>query len=392
VVYEAEEKAGGLAVGFKDKDWSWSLEKFYHHIFANDKDIIRLANKVGARLIFEKPVTVMLRNDRVSQLDTPMSLLLNPELSLWGRLRMAKGLSYLKLLNKRLGMGLEHRKAIEMLPKLVGQEGYDKVWEPLLVAKFGKFVGEVNMAWFWARISKRTKALGYFEKGFEELANKCVIYIQKKGGEVRLGTKVEGVKENGDGVMVGEEKFDKAILTLPAPLVDRLIGAGKVKWPEINYLWGQTLVLELEKSLMDWYWLNVLNKEFPFLVVVEHTNFMGKKFYGNRRLVYVGNYLEEGDSRLGLNEKELLELFAPYLKKVNRGFKKAWVKKLWKWQAPFAQPVFPVNYSIKVPGFETGMKSVYIANMSMVYPWDRGTNYAVELGEKVAKKMEKANI
>ncbi len=26
----------------------------------------------------------------------------------------------------------------------------------------------------------------------------------------------------------------------------------------------------------------------------------------------------------------------------------------------------------------------YLANMDMVYPWDRGTNYAIEMGEEVA--------
>jgi hypothetical protein len=35
----------------------------------------------------------------------------------------------------------------------------------------------------------------------------------------------------------------------------------------------------------------------------------------------------------------------------------------------------------------TKIKGVYLANMSMVYPFDRGTNYAVKMGEDVAKKV-----
>ena len=34
-----------------------------------------------------------------------------------------------------------------------------------------------------------------------------------------------------------------------------------------------------------------------------------------------------------------------------------------------------------------GKKGLWLANMSMVYPWDRGTNYAVDLGTRVAQLM-----
>ena len=33
----------------------------------------------------------------------------------------------------------------------------------------------------------------------------------------------------------------------------------------------------------------------------------------------------------------------------------------------------------------TPVKGVFLANIQQVYPHDRGTNYAVELGEKVAE-------
>ena len=35
----------------------------------------------------------------------------------------------------------------------------------------------------------------------------------------------------------------------------------------------------------------------------------------------------------------------------------------------------------------TPLPHVYLANIEQVYPWDRGTNYAVELGEKVAHQI-----
>jgi phytoene dehydrogenase-like protein len=36
IIFEKEDQVGGLAVGFSKKGWGWSLEKHYHHWFAND--------------------------------------------------------------------------------------------------------------------------------------------------------------------------------------------------------------------------------------------------------------------------------------------------------------------------------------------------------------------
>ena len=112
-----------------------------------------------------------------------------------------------------------------------------------------------------------------------------------------------------------------------------------------------------------------------------------KKYYGNKHVVYLGNYLEDRDNRLKMSDEELLEIFLPYLKKINSNFRKSWITRKWKFQSPFAQPVFPVGYSKMVDGIKTDDPDYYVANMSMVYPWDRGVNFAVELGQKAAKMI-----
>lgn len=80
----------------------------------------------------------------------------------------------------------------------------------------------------------------------------------------------------------------------------------------------------------------------------------------------------------------MLNHFDKFLKKINPNYRKNIIgKKLFK--APFAQPIIPINYSKILPKFITPIKNVYLANIEQVYPWDRGTNYAVELGQKVSK-------
>lgn len=384
VIFEYEKKLGGLAVGFKDPDWDWSLEKFYHHIFANDASIIDLAKKVGLPALFSIPKTNSFVDGDQLQLDSPLSLMKFSKISITSRIHMGIGLLILKLIPN--GVFLEKWKAVEMLPWLLGREGYEKIWKPLLSAKFGPYIDQVNLAWFWARVYKRTQSLGYFPGGFSALADKIGEYITKKEGKIKLGVEVKKITEDKDGMWrVNDEKFDAVLITSPAPLVDKLIGSGLIDWPKINYLFAQTLILELDRSFMKGYWLNILEKDFPFLVVVEHTNFADRSHYGNKTILYLGNYLSQNDKRLGLKEEKMLDLYEPYLKKINPKFERAWIKKNWFFESPFAQPVFPTNYSKQIPSSRTGISGLVIANMSMVYPWDRGTNYAVELGQKVAK-------
>ncbi|MFX5752083.1 hypothetical protein ABTE32_21930, partial [Acinetobacter baumannii] len=59
----------------------------------------------------------------------------------------------------------------------------------------------------------------------------------------------------------------------------------------IEYLGNVCLVLELNNSLSSTYWLNVNDPTFPFVGVIEHTNFESTDTYGGRHIVYLSKYL-----------------------------------------------------------------------------------------------------
>jgi hypothetical protein len=53
----------------------------------------------------------------------------------------------------------------------------------------------------------------------------------------------------------------------------------------------------------------------------------------------------------------------------------------------YAQPVPLVGHSRNIPGIRTPIPGLYFASMSQVYPWDRGTNFAVQIGRQAASIM-----
>ena len=71
--------------------------------------------------------------------------------------------------------------------------------------------------------------------------------------------------------------------------------------------------------------------------------------------------------------------------KINPNFEPDWIRKRWVWRAAYAQPVPTLRHSQKLPPLKTPLPGLYWASMSQVYPWDRGTNYAVEIGRRAAR-------
>jgi protoporphyrinogen oxidase len=295
---------------------------------------------------------------------------------------------------------LEKYQASEILSKFMGRKTYQLIWEPLFINKFGNSANNISLAWFWARIKKRTPSLAYPKGGFLQFAEALTKVIEEKGGKVLFETKVIKLEENRQLSVTlqsksGEEKnelFDKVIVTLPSflfvKITPQLPKSYQEKLLQLKSLGATNLVLRLNKPFFkdSTYWLNVCDKKAPVMAIVEHTNYMDRKYYNQETLVYLGNYKSTDDKNYLMAKEEMLKMFDPYLKKINPSYAKTIIDyKLFK--NPFAQPIVTVNYSKVIPAFKTPLKNVFMANMEQVYPWDRGTNYAVELGQKVVNRI-----
>lgn len=401
-VFEKDAFPGGLAIGYKEKGWDWSLEKHYHHWFTNDDSVLGLAKEINYDVIIKRPKTSIFIKNKIYQLDSPLTVLKFPLLSFFERLKMSTVIGFLKYYP--FWKSLEKYKASEILPKFMGEKAYKMIWEPLFVNKFGEFANNISLAWFWARITKRTPSLAYPRGGFLNFANELVKQVEKQGGEFYFNTEIKSLNENGKKVKITcsndsnhdskEEVFDKVIVTLPSflflKITPQLPKSYKNTLGKLKGLGATNLILRLKKPFFNnnTYWLSICDKKAPVMAIVEHTNFMNKNNYNNEHLVYLGNYKSNDDPYFSMTKEEMLKKFDPYLKKINPGYAKTIIGyELFK--APFAQPIIPINYSKILPPFETPLKNVFLANIEQVYPWDRGTNYAVELGQKVAKLIIK---
>ena len=182
---------------------------------------------------------------------------------------------------------------------------------------------------------------------------------------------------------------DAVILTTPLPIAAKLL-SGHVpqqygeKLSRIRFLANRCLVLELDRALSDLYWVNVNDASFPFVGVIEHTNFAGDAAYGRRHIVYLSRYCADGDPFLSLTDEDALAFAFPYLQRMFPTLERHMILKAHSWRADYAQPLVEIGYRKLIPPHDTPLQGVYLATMAQVYPEDRGTNYAIRDGRKVA--------
>lgn len=397
-VFERDSDVGGLAGSFKVE--GENLEKFYHHWFTNDLHIMDLIKELNGEgnIIIRPTRTGMYYSSHFFKLSSPLDLLKFTPLNIVNRIRL--GFVVLAVRVIKDWKKLESITAKDWLTRICGKQGYKVVWEPLLKGKFGRYAEDVSAVWFWNKLKLRggsrgekgNENLAYYRGGFAALAEEMTKGIRNMGGKVYLNKTVVAVGNDELKTEDGEIfRADKTVLTTPLPVTTQLLKDTVDKTylkqlERIQYLGNVCLTLELKQSLSEIYWLNVNDPGFPFVGVIEHTNFEAKETYHGRHIVYLSKYLPTDEPMYNMSEKEFFEFALPYIKKMFPAFDESWVLDYHVWKEAYSQPLVTLHYSNFIPGFNTPLPKVFLNTMAQIYPEDRGTNYAVREGKKMAEE------
>jgi protoporphyrinogen oxidase len=417
-VYERWPGLGGQAATL-DVGGGHLLERYYHHLFTSDVHITRLYEELGMpdELEWRESSVAFFLDGRSWPFVSPLDLLRFRPLPVASRLRM--GLSVLALQRGRQDVTpFEQLTAHDWIRRRMGQAAWDKVWGPLLRGKFGSRAEDISMAWLWKKLVLRRQVkgqdiggerLGYPQHSWELLFTRLAASIEGGGGRVlmdrpaaRVSRELEvtyaapgSFRRGHDPAafeVAGSERYDRVLSTLPN---DVMLGvAGHLlsddyrrRLETIEYHTAVCLLLELDRQFSPYYWTNIADPQVEFVGLVEHTNFVEPERYGGRRFLYLANYVEPGHELLALDADELLARYEPSLRRVNPAFDRSWVRERWLFREPAAQPIVTVGYPDLIPPLQTGLPGLVLANTTQIYPEDRGTNYAVRLGDQAAAEL-----
>ncbi len=425
-VFEKEAELGGQASTFPIE--GTRLERFYHHLFTSDRHIIQLINELGlsSRMRWIDSQVGLFHGGKVYDFVTPLDLLRFTPLSLPNRLWA--GLVSVYLQRQTDWQKYEGITAKEWLGKYAGESVYNAIWEPLLRSKFGDSYDEVSMTWFWGKMRLRfgsrpkgmqKEQLGYMEGSFQLLIVELEKRIKELGGEVYTNTPVERVavetgKASGLTFHVSRaalslpkgfttrnpklepRNFDLIIATVPSfaftEMVPELPSDYVGKLRHAKYQSALCLVLKMKRPLSYIYWMNISDPSIPFVAAIEHTNYMPPEVYGGKHVLYLSNYLPLDSPLFSLSKGELLQKYLPHVQRINPEFDLDWVEESWLFRDDAGQPIITCHYSQQVPDHQTPIQGLYLANTSQIYPEDRGMNYSVHLGQKIAGIVQRFEV
>jgi protoporphyrinogen oxidase len=401
-VFEAAGHVGGLAAGFKEPHWDWSVEKFYHHWFQSDAHMLGLIEELGLsdRVLFPRPYTVLYHEGKWYPFDSILNALRYPGLGFgWNKIRFGLVGLFLRMTNN--WQALEQHTVEDWMRKWAGDRVYETMWQPLVIGKFGPYYQDINMAWLWARLKARSTRLGTYQGGFQKFGDEFAEILRRRGVALRLETPVENIQAADGGLEIHikgaevAERFDQCLVTTSPGLLSKIAPGLPADYlaglQSLKSMGAVVMVLSLKHQLSrkGYYWFNIpKNAGFPFLALVEHTNFVSKEHFAGEHILYCGDYLPIDHEYFSLSDEELLERFIPAIARINPDFNREWINQFWVFSTPYAQPVPLVNHSKNIPPLQTPLPGLYFASMSQVYPWDRGTNFAVEIGRRAAALMQ----
>jgi len=402
-LFEKEAYLGGQAATFEVA--GERLERFYHHIFAGDVDIVNLMAELGLadRLIWLESKVGFWYQGRIYDFVTPLDLLRFSPIGVLDRLRLGVVGLYLRWFKD--WHRFEEITAKEWITRYAGRRNYEVVWGPLLRSKFGQSSDEVGMVWFWGKIhlrfASRSKVvgrerLGYLNGSFGHLIDALTQRILTSGGKIHPNSPASRVVvEQGKavGVEVGQgfHPFEAIIATVPSPtflnLVPQLADDYAAKLKKTRYQAAVCLVLILKQSLSHIYWLNVSDPSVPFVAAIEHTNFIDGSAYDGKHILYLSNYLAKDSPLYQADVDELLAAYLPHLKRINPEFEPGWIEDCHLFSDDAGQPIVSTNYARQIPEHRTPIAGLYLANTTQIYPEDRGMNYSVRLGMNISKMV-----
>lgn len=402
-VLEAEPSVGGLAGAFETE--GERLDRFYHHWFTNDLEVMDLIEDIGLsdHVVTNPTNTGVFYANKIFKLSTPRDLLQFTALPILDRIRL--GILTLRARRVDDWMALENETAADWLRRLGGENVYKVVWEPLLTGKFGPYAEDVSAVWFWNKLKLRggsrgkggEERLAYLKGSFSRLAEATAARIEELGGTIRTNAPIARIIPGEDGTWTcsgpwGEITGDRVVATTALPLIADMVESWATpayleSLREIDYLANICLVLRLDRSLSSTYWLNVNDPSFPYVGVIEHTNFESTESYGGDHVVYLSKYLPHTDALYQMTDDEVFNFSIPHLQRMFPDFQRDWVRAHHVWRARWAQPVVSKHYSSLIPSAHGPRPGLYICSMAQIYPEDRGTNYAVREGRRMAQSI-----
>ncbi len=238
--------------------------------------------------------------------------------------------------------------------------------------------------------------LGYLRGSLGRLIAAYVNDVTSRGVRILTSARVTSVARSGHLWVVtaehdGLQRLVRArvvVAAMAAPVLLRLVDVPDPyrSWvSSIEYRGVVCVLVELDRSLSDYYWVNVIDGTgMGYVGTIEHTNLIPRERYGGRVVLYLAYYVDHADEAWTAPAEALLAAVEPCLRRPNPAFDPSWITGVHVSRDPYAQPIPIVGGPMPGLPVETGLPGLFHASLAHVYPDDRGVSQALRLGGRAA--------
>jgi protoporphyrinogen oxidase len=399
VVLESSGQLGGLGTHFEHH--GVTIDCYHNVILDSDTELIGLIGELGLadQLHWSETGMGFLVDGRLYGFNTPIDLLRFRALGLSDRLRTGLGALYITKL-KRDGVDLDAVRAVDWLRHLFGQRVFERIWDPLLRAKFGNRRDQVPAYWVWNTLNCEKggghEVKGYLRCGYEGLTAAIVDALVARGAEVWLESPVRAIEDTAGGVRLttarGAERFDAVVSTLPLPVLSRIAQgplADAMPLPDLAYQ-GVVNALVVSRSRLErFYWTAVVDSRFQFQGVVETTHVIPPAWVGGRHLTYLMNYCDAASELYRRSDDVVAGQAMDGLATLYPRFRRRDVEAVYVFRAPYVEPAWTLGYLHQRPAPRVGPTRLYLCTMAQAYPRVTAWNTSVAVaGETVTTLLD----
>jgi protoporphyrinogen oxidase len=398
---EAESELGGLLRSIELG--GVVVDRFYHVINPTDFHLLDLIAEVGLsdRVQWKTTQTGFYANGLLYSMNNLLQFLTFKPLSLYERIRL--GMCVFLAGRIRDWWRLETITATEWFTRLAGKRVTEKIWNPLLQAKFVEYWDKVNAAYMWGTINRfrmsrqgavQKEALGCIRGGYAPFLKAMRVYLEELGVSICTGTTVHRITALSNSEVVldcsNDERgicqftFDKVVSTLPQSLFNKITHTQDSESSEFATLGIIEGLLLLKSPLSPYYVINITDRSIPFTGIIEYTNVADSGDYKGLNIVFISRYLDSKDASFDLSDKHVKAYYLDNMTKMFPYYD--FEKNLHEFEivkTRYLQPVHYVNHSKTIPAIQTGIKNVYSVNAVHINPWPVFSNETLKLSHHV---------
>jgi Protoporphyrinogen oxidase len=397
-VFEAAPELGGLAAAWRLGDVVW--DRHYHVIMLSDQFLRQILAELDLdqELRFDVTQTGFYTGRGFYRMSSAVDYLRFPPLSLIDKVRLALTLFYVSRIKD--GRRLEQIPLAAWLQRLSGKRVFEQIWRPLLGAKMGDNYKIASASFIWSYVARiyaarrggmKTEMFGYIPGGYRRILERFAERLTAAGVTIRLGSPVQSVERQDDGVHVqteaGESTFDRVVVTAAGPHASKMCkGLTEDERARLEGIVYQGIICPsclLDRKLAGYYLTYITDPTIPFTAIVEMSALVdAKEEFGDLSLVYLPRYVTADDNYWQYDDEEIRNRFIAGLKKVYPDLTDASVKAFQVSRVRQVYAISTLGYSDRLPPMITSVPGVAIVNSAHIVNGTLAVNETVALAER----------